>query len=101
MEAPASNSAPMETDDQAKQQKQSSSRRSSSSHSSTGAPSYAQLRRTIRLIQEDQEEQADEIIALKRQLLWSMQQQVRADRKACSSQVVVQGLPPAVSLGGP
>ena len=97
--AAATAATPMDIDDK-DESKQVSSRRSSSSHSSA-APTNAQLRRTIKLIQGDQEEQADGIIALKRQLLWNMQQQVRSDRRACSTQVVVQGYAAAAAAEAP
>ena len=68
--------------------------RSSSSSNSTG-PSRQALGRTVRSLQEEVDIHGDMLGEVKKQLLWTMSQQVRSDRSLTSRQLVLQGFQPA------
>ena len=68
----------------------------SSSTSSTPAPSCQQIARNMRGLREDVESHADAISELRKQMLWSMSQQVRSEQLLTSRQLVFQGFAPAM-----
>ena len=92
--APSTKMEVGENQAQQSQRQQSQTSRRSSSSSSPERKSGGQLRRTVRQLREDLEEVEAEQAALKRQLLWSMAQEVRRQRKEMSCQIVIQGWRP-------
>ena len=80
--------------DQDKAAKAPSRARSSSSSTSSRQPSRGQLKRTLQDLREDLDWQHEELGALKQQLIWSMSQNIRRERKEASQQVVLQGFLP-------
>ena len=68
----------------------------SSSTSSTPPPSRQQIARNMKGLCEDVESHADAISELRKQMLWSMSQQVRSERFLTSRQLVFQGFAPAM-----
>ena len=73
----------------AKEPKGRRSRSSSSSNSTL--PSRQALSRTVRNLQEEVDTHGDMLGEVKKQLLWTMSQQVRSDRALTSRQLVLQG----------
>ena len=70
--------------------------RSSSTSSTPPAPSRQQIARTMRGLQDDIESHSDAISELRKQVLWSMSQQVRSERLLTSRQLVFQGFAPTM-----
>ena len=69
---------------------------SKSSTSSSQPPSRKQISRTVRGLQDDVESHAESLSTLRKQMLWTMSQQVRSERLLTSRQLVLQGFAPAL-----
>ena len=69
---------------------------SKSSTSSSPPPSRKQISRTVRGLQDDIEDHAESLGTLRKQMLWTMSQQVRSERLLTSRQLVLQGFSPAL-----
>ena len=74
----------------------SHSKSSSRTSSTPPAPSRQQLARTMRGMQDDIEDHSDAISELRKQVLWSMSQQVRSERLVTGRQLVFQGFAPTM-----
>ena len=69
---------------------------SKSSSTSSSPPSRKQMARTLRHMREDVESHDEALGELRKQVLWTMSQQVRTERLTTSRQLVLQGFAPAL-----
>ena len=86
--------------EQQTQQEQSAQQRHTSKKSSTSSdsdddhgrgPSLRQVSRAVKALREDLEDSLDDAKAMKRQLLWSLSQEAKRERRDMAGQILLQG----------